>query len=111
MEQFAPRLTDKYMEKMLFKQQQSDRPAHPNGDNDKGLHSAGRGLSERGGYEGHVAETSVYTQATLHPLLTTAAILGAASVALAAIFGVTQHQRRRRSPRGVRAWTGKLARR
>ena len=84
MEKFAPRLTDLYMEKMLFRQQQTDRPAHRNGGG--GLHTAGRGLSERGGYDGHVAETSVYTQASLHPWLTTA-IVGAAGVAVAALLG------------------------
>jgi NAD(P)-dependent dehydrogenase (short-subunit alcohol dehydrogenase family) len=94
MEKLAPRLTDLYMEKMLFRQQQTDRPAHGNGHG--GLHSAGRGLSERGGYAGHVAETSVYTQASLHPWLTTA-IVGAAGIAVAALLGAagSAHPRRR----------------
>src|SRR4051812_26732596 len=108
MEYFAPRLTDKYMEKVLFKQQQTDRPVrHSNGSNDQGLHSAGPGLKERGGDEGHVAETSVYTQASLHPVLTAAAIVGAAGVAIAAIFGAAQ--RRRRPTGAVQRWAGKLA--
>jgi short-subunit dehydrogenase len=106
MEQIAPRLTDLYMEKMLFKQQQTDRPAHRNGNSDKGLHTPGRGLSERGGYEGHVAESSVYTEASTHPLITTA-LIGAAGVALAAILGATQRKPR---PRGVAQWGRKLVR-
>jgi short-subunit dehydrogenase len=108
MEYFAPRLTDKYMEKMLFKQQQSDRPArHHNGDNDKGLHSAGNGLKERGGYEGHVAETSVYTQASLHPVFTAVALVAAGGLALAAILGVKQMRVERRG--GMRSWAHRFA--
>jgi hypothetical protein len=39
-------------------------------------------LSERGNYNGHVAESSLYTKASLHPVLTgTALALGAASIA------------------------------
>jgi short-subunit dehydrogenase len=95
LEKIAPRLTDLYMEKALFRQQQTNRPSHRNGN---GLHTAGRGLSERGRYDGRVAETSVYTQATLHPWLT-AAILGAAGIALAAVFGL----HRRHPPQGVMA--------
>jgi hypothetical protein len=91
LEKVAPRLTDLYMEKVMFKQQQTDRPSHGNGN---GLHHSGRGGSERGNYEGHVSETSVYTHASTHPWLT-AAIVGAAGVALAAIFSATQ---RRRAP-------------
>ena len=87
MEKFAPRLTDLYMEKAMFKQQQTDRPTHRNGGGG-GLHTAGSAaLAERGRYEGHVSETSVYTQASLHPWLTTA-VLGAAGVAVAALLSV-----------------------
>ena len=83
-EKLAPRLTDLYMEKMLFKQQQTNRLTHRNGHG--GLHTAGSAaLAERGKYEGHVSETSVYTQASLHPWLTTA-VLGAAGVAVAALL-------------------------
>jgi hypothetical protein len=93
LEKVAPRLTDLYMEKVMFKQQQTSRPSHGNGN---GLHCSGRGGSERGNYEGHVAETSVYTQASMHPWVT-AAILGAASVALVAIVSAG----RRPTPTGV----------
>jgi short-subunit dehydrogenase len=87
MEHFAPRLTDKYMEKLLIKQQQTSRPAHRNGNADKGLHTATDDLRERGGYDGHVAESSLYTQASLHPLVTAAAVACAAGLAVATLLG------------------------
>ncbi|MGI8403166.1 MAG: SDR family oxidoreductase [Thermomicrobiales bacterium] len=69
---FAPRLTDKVMEMIVAGQEKRDRPAGPREEN--GLdHAAGR-LEERGGYEGHTIETSPYTQAKLHPVVTGAAI-------------------------------------
>lgn len=67
----APRLTDKMME-TLFDLQLSDRP-----DEDRtnhGLYGPISGLKERGGRAAYVAETSLYTQASLHPILTGAAL-------------------------------------
>jgi hypothetical protein len=107
MEHFAPRLTDVYMEKMLFKQQQTNRPSHRNGNSDRGLHTAGDGLRERGGYEGHVAETSLYTQASLHPWVTAAAVVGAVGVALAAVVGAAQARGTPRREHSM-AWGRKL---
>jgi short-subunit dehydrogenase len=95
MEYFAPRLTDKYMEKAFFKAQQTSRPSHRNGHSDKGLHIATDDLRERGGYGGHVAETSLYTQASLHPLVTAAAVACAAGIALATLFGTRRGAGRR----------------
>lgn len=70
-----PRLTDKYMEKVILRQQMTDRP------NDesvhRGLYEPSGELKERGGYPGHVSETSLYTKASLHPLLTAACAVGA----------------------------------
>ena len=82
MEKYAPRLTDRYMEKTMFRQQKSGRPARPRED---GLHSFGRGLMERGGYEGHVMESSLYTKASLHPWMT-GLIIGATGAAVAALL-------------------------
>lgn len=48
MEKYAPRLTDKVMEKTLFRQQHGNRPSP--GRDDAGLHRPGAGLRERGGY-------------------------------------------------------------
>ncbi|HKQ52976.1 MAG TPA: SDR family oxidoreductase [Pyrinomonadaceae bacterium] len=78
---YAPRLTDKVMEAALFDVQQTERPK-PEGRKD-GLHDATHDLRERGGYEGHVAESSVYTKASLHPLVAGAILLGS-GLALAA---------------------------
>ena len=68
-------MADKIMERTIVRQQQSNRPAGPRQDN--GLYRASGELKERGGYVGHVSETSLYTQASLHPLLTGSALLGA----------------------------------
>jgi hypothetical protein len=71
-----PRTMDRIMESGLFEMQDSGRPRHGR----EGLHQAGSSLSERGEYAtqdgGHVARTSVYTRATLHPVLTGAAVIG-----------------------------------
>ena len=77
---YAPRVTDKVMEAALFDIQQSEEPSPV--DRKDGLYDANEDLRERGGYEGHVAESSVYTKASLHPLVTGALLLGS-SLALA----------------------------
>lgn len=81
---YAPRLTDKIMETLAFRQQQSERP--PNSEAEAFDRPSER-LEERGGYEGHVARTSLYTQASLHPLLTGAALVGAGLAAAALLRG------------------------
>jgi short-subunit dehydrogenase len=78
---YAPRLTDKVMEAAFFDVQQTDRPSPA--DRTDGLYDASEDLRERGGYEGHVAESSLYTKASLHPLITGALLLGS-GLALAA---------------------------
>lgn len=83
MEKYAPRLTDRLMEATLVQQQQSDKPS--NGRQDRGLHRPGRPLQETGGYSGHVMKTSLYTQATMHPLVT-GAVMAAAGAATAALI-------------------------
>ncbi|HXG64207.1 MAG TPA: SDR family oxidoreductase [Blastocatellia bacterium] len=72
---YAPRLTDKVMEWMIFDQQKTDRPERNR--EQHGLYAASGNLEERGGYEGHVAESSLYTMASLHPVVTGAVALGA----------------------------------
>lgn len=81
MGKYAPRLTDKYMEATMIAQQKSDEPA--DGRIDDGLYeSRDSSLRERGNYDGHVSESSLYTKATLHPMLTSAAFaIGAAGLA------------------------------
>jgi len=85
---FLPRLTDKLMKKFTFKQQQSGQPK--TGVN--GLYQGVSKLEERGGHPGHVAESSLYTKASLHPVITTA-LLVSAGLATAAIWRATPGQK------------------
>ena len=78
----APRLTDKLMTATLFDVQKSDRPA-PDVRSDS-LYAPSEDGEERGGYPGHVAESSVYTKASLHPLVAGSLIAG---LGLAALVG------------------------
>ncbi|HKC65324.1 MAG TPA: SDR family oxidoreductase [Pyrinomonadaceae bacterium] len=83
---YAPRLTDKVMEAALFDIQRTEKPSSE--DRRDGLYNATEDLRERGGYTGHIAETSVYTKASLHPLVTGAILLGS-SLALAVWWRVS----------------------
>lgn len=82
MGEYAPRVTDLYMEKLMIDMQKTDIPAGRNpkeslfGPND-------RSLTERGGYKGHVAGSSLYTSASLHPYAATAAVALGLSAAVA----------------------------
>jgi hypothetical protein len=99
---YAPRLTDKVMEAFMFDLQRSDEP-RPAGRDDS-LYNASADGDERGGYPGHVAESSLYTKASLRPLAAGAAIFGA-GLALAALLrsnGDGQGGARRRSRRSQR---------
>ena len=78
---YAPRLTDKLMEAMMFDMQQSDRPAPHN--RVDSLYTPSADGRERGEYSGHVSESSVYTKASLHPLIAGSVIAGLGVVALA----------------------------
>ena len=60
-----PRLTDYYMERSMFSSQRSDQPAEERPGN---LYQpAGAENLERGGYQGHVLQSSVYTRIALSP--------------------------------------------
>ena len=80
----APRLTDLLMENTMFSAQKTDRP--PAGDGADNLFRPGRDLEQRGGHPGYVFKTSAYTEAMMHPILTGAAVLGAAGLAVAALW-------------------------
>ncbi|MFL6466338.1 MAG: SDR family NAD(P)-dependent oxidoreductase, partial [Pyrinomonadaceae bacterium] len=70
---YAPRITDKWMETQMIDAQKTDRPAGVRPF--EGLYtSSDSRLEERGGYKGHVAESSIYTRASLHPLITGSAL-------------------------------------
>ena len=77
-----PRLTDFYMERAMFSSQRSDVPAEEQRGNLYG--PSGEENLERGGYEGHVMQSSVYTQAALSP----GRMLLAAGVGLAVFAGI-----------------------
>lgn len=70
----APQLLDTFMELTMFDLQKSGEP-RLNGRSDS-LHSPGEDGKERGDYSGHVAESSVYTKAALHPFIAGALIAG-----------------------------------
>jgi len=88
-EKYAPRLTDKVMEWTMTDMQKSNEPPRPLEDN--GLDHPSGELEERGGGHAYVAETSLYTKASLHPLMTTAILLGA-GLTIAALWRPTQQQ-------------------
>ncbi|HSL56114.1 MAG TPA: SDR family oxidoreductase [Pyrinomonadaceae bacterium] len=79
---YAPRLTDKMLEAMMSDVQQSDRQTPK--DRQDSLYAPIEDGEERGGYPGHVAESSVYTKAAKHPLIAGSVIAGLGLAALAA---------------------------
>jgi short-subunit dehydrogenase len=70
---YVPRLTDRFMEKIMIDQQQRDEPEQMRSD---GLYSPTNDPRERGPYPGYVNEKSFYTKASIHPVMTGAALLG-----------------------------------
>jgi NAD(P)-dependent dehydrogenase (short-subunit alcohol dehydrogenase family) len=77
-----PRLTDYYMERSMFSSQRSDQPAEERQGN---LYQpAGAENLERGGYRGHVLQSSVYTRIALSP----ARALLAAGLGIAVYAGI-----------------------
>jgi short-subunit dehydrogenase len=78
---YVPRLTDKWIEAAMFDLQQSDRPTPPS--RRDSLYAPSKDGQERGAYPGHVAESSVYTKAKLHPVVTSSLIAGLGLVAFA----------------------------
>jgi hypothetical protein len=81
MDKYTPRLGDKVMESFMFDAQKQDEPARPRGDG--GLYEASGELKERSGDPMYVSESSLYTKASLHPLLTGVLIAGAGLAAAA----------------------------
>jgi hypothetical protein len=79
----APRLTDQIMKYTMFTAQQSDQTDQDRLDN--GLYGPARGLQERSGRALYVAESSLYTQASLNPMVT-GAVAALAVAALISIF-------------------------
>jgi NAD(P)-dependent dehydrogenase (short-subunit alcohol dehydrogenase family) len=79
---YAPRLTDKLIKATMFTGQESDRQK-PGGRQDS-LYGPSADGEERGGYPGHVAESSVYTKASVHPLIAGSLLAGLGFAAFAA---------------------------
>lgn len=76
-QKLAPRTTDIVMEETMLGQARSGEPAEPTPL--EGLYeSHDARLHERGRYDGLVLENSVYTKASLHPVVTGAVATGAA---------------------------------
>jgi short-subunit dehydrogenase len=80
---YAPGTTDKVMEAVMFDIQQTDK--RPDRSREGLFRSNDDNLEERGGYSGHVAESSLYTKASLHPVVT-GAVAGAALAASAGLL-------------------------
>jgi short-subunit dehydrogenase len=72
MDKWAPRTTDCLTRRMLIPGTHSGEPRN----GDEALHDAGGGLRERGHYPGMVRR-SMYTRAVIHPMLSSAAAVGA----------------------------------
>jgi short-subunit dehydrogenase len=77
----APRLTDKVMEATMFDLQKSDRETAS--DREDSLYAPTADGEERGGYSGHVAESSIYTKASAHPLIAGSLLAGLGFAAFA----------------------------
>jgi NAD(P)-dependent dehydrogenase (short-subunit alcohol dehydrogenase family) len=77
-----PRIVDWMMEWLYFDKQKSGKPADRS---DDALDRPTTGMQARGKSKGRVRETSAYTKASMHPLLTGAALVGT-GLALAALF-------------------------
>ncbi len=78
---YVPRLTDKLIEAAMFDVQKSDRPKPVN--RPDSLYAPTKDGEERGGYPGHVSESSIYTKAAIHPFITGSLIAGLGFVAWA----------------------------
>ncbi len=83
---YAPKMMDGYMKHFLERQQKSGRSARDR--TQHSLYGPGQDLQERQGYEGHVFESSLYTQAETHPRTATALL--AAGLALLAWWGLRE---------------------
>jgi short-subunit dehydrogenase len=91
MGKYAPRTFDKLMESTMLGQTRSGEPAKPH-PQESLYESNDSSLKERGTYDGYVAESSLYTQLSLHPKLTTAATLAlGAGLAYSAIKRSRKH--------------------
>lgn len=87
---YAPRITDKFMERFFIDQQKTKE--RTTGPSDRGLYVASGNLDERGGHPGYVSESSLYSRASVRPKLTAALAIGAGL----ALFSLMNSGSRRR---------------
>jgi hypothetical protein len=72
-EGLMPRVLDWVMEELFFSRQKSGQPARHA---EEALYSPTTGLRQRGNAQGHVRESSIYTKAAMHPVITSALLAG-----------------------------------
>jgi short-subunit dehydrogenase len=90
--EYAPRLTDRLMENTMIDLQKTDEPI--DGNPTDALYQQGdASLTERGGYAGHIVESSVYTRAALHPVVTGAAIAAGIGAGIGAAYLINRSVR------------------
>ncbi|RQG93289.1 SDR family NAD(P)-dependent oxidoreductase [Natrarchaeobius halalkaliphilus] len=92
--QHAPRLMDALMKTIFSRRQRTGDPPRPR--DEHGLHDAAGDLEERGDYEGHVAETSLYTRIVQRSPIPAGAVVGGA-VAVSAALAYRAVRRRNES--------------
>lgn len=93
---YAPGTTDAVMKATMFDLQKSGEPKRDR--TREGLFRSNDGsLEERGGYEGHVAESSIYTKASLHPVVTGAVTGAALAVSAGLLYALFNGGRERQS--------------
>ncbi|MGI4977335.1 MAG: SDR family oxidoreductase [Janthinobacterium lividum] len=71
----APGLMDRLMEAFVIPGTPSGRPARRD-DGENGLEHPTEALKQRGNYEGHVMQSSLFTEASMHPALAAVGALG-----------------------------------
>jgi hypothetical protein len=71
----APSLGDRVAKKRMTKMQESGQPKRPG--ESRGLEEPSGQLRERGDYDSHILDTSVYTRAAMHPVMAGAIAAGA----------------------------------
>lgn len=91
----APGLTDKLMGAAMFDLQKTERET-PAGRRDS-LYAPLADGRERGGYPGHVAESSIFTKASVHPLITGSLLAGLGFAAFVAWRSLSEQRNGRSS--------------
>lgn len=85
-----PRGVDKFMEAVFFEKQKAKRPANPM---DDALYHPTTSLHERGAApQGKVYETSLYSQAVMHPWITRMTLVGVAACVGTFAYALTQRR-------------------